>query len=156
MKPWRAGSSMPIAAMQSAVYSAYAGMPRVSTTSFLSRRWTTITADPSSSSRPATFWRMTCPWWTTTLRSRSGIRMHALHSQREAAAMSRRRRWNAKYVPSTVSWRVDPSMVGVTTYAKAASPSSFASRSIGRRLPTTVVTRSARMSCAWSSSTPAR
>ena len=33
-------------------------MPSRSTTSFLSSRWATITSDPRSSWRPATFWRM--------------------------------------------------------------------------------------------------
>ena len=36
------------------------------------------------------------PWWATTLRSRRGIRMQALHSQVDAWPMSRRRRRNAK------------------------------------------------------------
>ena len=55
-----------------------------------------------------------------------------------------------------VSWRVGPSMVSVTTYTNAASPSSLARRNVGRSDPTTVPIRSARMSCAWSSSAPAR
>ena len=33
-------------------------MPIVSTTSFFSSRWTTMTSDPRSSWRPATFWRI--------------------------------------------------------------------------------------------------
>ena len=58
----------PTASMHAWLMSAYASMPVVSTTSFFSRRWTTITSDPSSSCRPATFWRITLPWWTTNLR----------------------------------------------------------------------------------------
>ena len=58
--------------------------------------------------------------------------MHALQSQVDAWPMSRSRRRNAKYVRSTVSISAEPSTVSVTTYVNAASPSSFASRKVGR------------------------
>ncbi len=82
--------------MHAWLISAYACIPSRSTTSFLSSRWTTITSDPSSSWRPATFWMMASPWWTTNLRSRSGIRLQALQSQEVAWRTSRRRRRNPK------------------------------------------------------------
>src|ERR1700690_2549206 len=52
-------------------------MPSFSTTSFFSSRCATITSDPRSSWRPATFWMIAWPWWTTNLRSSSGIRTQA-------------------------------------------------------------------------------
>ena len=55
-----------------------------------------------------------------------------------------------------VSISAEPSTVGVSAKVNAASPSSLASRKVGRSEATTVSIRSARMSWAWSSSTPAR
>ena len=57
---------------------------------------------------------------------------------------------------SIVSSSIDPSIRSAIAYVKAASPSSLASRNVGRRAVTTAPMRSARMSCAWSSSTSAR
>ena len=91
-----AAGSMATASTLACVSSAYALIPRRSTTSFFRSRCTTMTSWPKSSSRPAIRWRNASPLWTTNLRLRSGIRTQALHVHEVAWRTSRRRRRNPK------------------------------------------------------------
>jgi len=70
--------------------------------------------------------------------------------------MLRSRFLKAKYAASMASWRTEQSTLSVAAQKNAASPSNLASLNGGRTHLTTVSITSAMMSCAWSSSTPAR